>query len=113
MNLSKAISLAARWSEGHVCTLRDGEAREYHKLCHEALKRMREQSKVVDSDQFEGCEYCRDSKDIYETVSLLHDSYNTYVYISENSLVVDIGCHSYGTAAIKFCPMCGRRLEEV
>lgn len=67
--------------------------------------------KVVDSDQFDGCEYCRDSKDIYEIRSPLHDSYNTDVYISENSLVMDIGCHSYGTVAIKFCPMCGRRLE--
>lgn len=67
--------------------------------------------KVVESDQFDGCEYCRDSKDIYEIRSPLHDSYNTDVYISENSLVMDIGCHSYGTVAIKFCPMCGRRLE--
>jgi hypothetical protein len=67
----------------------------------------------IESDTVKGCEYCRDSKDIYEIRSLLHDSYNTDVYISENSLVFDIGCHSYGTAAIKFCPMCGRRLEEV
>ena len=43
MNLSRAISIASRWMQGHVVTLRDGEAREYHKLCHEALKRMREQ----------------------------------------------------------------------
>ena len=43
MKLSRAISIASRWMQGHVVTLRDGEAREYHKLCHEALKRMREQ----------------------------------------------------------------------
>lgn len=43
----------------------------------------------------------------------MHDSYNTDVYISNDALVFDIGCHSFGTAKIKFCPMCGRRLEEV
>ena len=58
------------------------------------------------------CEYCHDSKNIYEIKSELHDSMNTEIYISGNMLVVDIGCHSYGTAEIKFCPMCGRKLME-
>lgn len=56
------------------------------------------------------CEYCHDSKNIYEIKSKLHDSMNTEIYISDSRLVVDIGCHSYGTAEIKFCPMCGRSL---
>ena len=64
-------------------------------------------------ERSKGCEYCTDSKSIYEIKSKLHDSYNTDVYISETALVVDIGCHSFGTAGVKFCPMCGRRLEEV
>ena len=58
------------------------------------------------------CEYCHESKSIYEIKSKLHDSMNTEIYITGESLVVDIGCHSYGTAEIKFCPMCGRNLKE-
>lgn len=57
-----------------------------------------------------GCEYCTDSKNIYHLKSGIHDSMDEDVYISGNALVVDIGCHSYGSSVIKFCPMCGRRL---
>lgn len=42
MNRSKAMSLAAKWAEGGVCTLREDEAREYHKICLEALRAQRE-----------------------------------------------------------------------
>ena len=73
-----------------------------------AISALREQE-----ERSKGCEYCTDSKNIYEIKSPLHDSYNTDVYISEDALIVDIGCHSYGASKIKFCPMCGRRLEEV
>ena len=52
------------------------------------------------------CEYCHESKNIYEIKSKLHDSMNTEIYIT------GVGCHSYGTAEIKFCPMCGRNLKE-
>lgn len=38
MNRSKAMSLAAKWAEGGACTLREDEAREYHKICLEALR---------------------------------------------------------------------------
>ena len=38
MTRSKAMSLAAKWAEGGVCTLREDEAREYHKICLEALR---------------------------------------------------------------------------
>ena len=57
-----------------------------------------------------GCEYCTDSKNIYHLKSGIHDSMDEDVYISGNALVVDIGCHSYGSSVINFCPMCGRRL---
>ena len=77
----------------------------YFDMAISALREQKERSK--------GCEYCTDSKSMYEIKSKLHDSYNTDVYISETALVVDIGCHSFGTAGVKFCPMCGRRLEEV
>lgn len=38
MNKARAIRIAAKWSQGHVCTLREGEAQEYHKLCLAALR---------------------------------------------------------------------------
>ena len=62
-------------------------------------------------DREKGCEYCKESKDIYQVKSELHDSMNEDVYVSGDALVVDIGCHSYGTAEIRFCPMCGRKLK--
>ena len=41
MSVDKAIRLAQKWAAGHVCTLREGEAQEYHQLCAEALERSR------------------------------------------------------------------------
>lgn len=41
MSVDKAIRLAHKWAAGHVCTLREGEAQEYHQLCAEALERSR------------------------------------------------------------------------
>lgn len=58
-----------------------------------------------------GCEYCTDSKSIYHLKSGIHDSMDEDVYISGNALVVDIGCRSYGSCVVNFCPMCGRRLH--
>lgn len=72
-----------------------------------ALSALREQE-----ERENGCEYCTDNKNIYHLSSGIHDSMDEDVYISGNALVVDIGCHSYGSSVIKFCPMCGRRLPE-
>ena len=44
MTLERAIRLAKKWSEGGVCTLSEGEAEEYHKLCLEALTRQKNSS---------------------------------------------------------------------
>ena len=41
MSVDKAIRLAHKWAAGQVCTLREGEAQEYHQLCAEALERSR------------------------------------------------------------------------
>lgn len=60
----------------------------------------------------DGCEYCKHSESIYHHSSGIHDSMDEDVYISGNNIVVDIGCHSYGTEEIKFCPMCGRKLPH-
>lgn len=32
MDKKRALSLARRWAQGHKCSLRDGEAKEYHEL---------------------------------------------------------------------------------
>ena len=45
MTRQKAIELAAKWAEGGVCTLREWEAREYHKICLEALRAQQEREK--------------------------------------------------------------------
>ena len=45
MTRQKAIELAAKWAEGGVCTLREGEAREYHKICLDALRAKQEREK--------------------------------------------------------------------
>lgn len=48
MTLERAIRLAKKWSQGYVCTLREGEAAEYHKLAlalMEQEKRRREDDK--------------------------------------------------------------------
>lgn len=41
MTLDRALRLARKWASGGVCTLREGEAQEYHQLCAEALERSR------------------------------------------------------------------------
>ena len=66
----------------------------------------------VTVQEHDGCEYCKHSESVYHNSSGIHDSMDEDVYISGNNIVVDIGCHSYGTAEIKFCPMCGRKLPQ-
>ena len=38
MTRQHAIRLAEQWSSGGVCSLREGEAKEYHAICLAALK---------------------------------------------------------------------------
>lgn len=45
MTLKHAIRLASAWSQGHVCTLRDGDAEEYHKMALEAFRAQQESEK--------------------------------------------------------------------
>ena len=46
MTRQKAMKLAAKWAEGGVCTLREEESREYHKLCLDALRDQQEREKA-------------------------------------------------------------------
>ena len=45
MTIKRAIRIASAWSQGHVCTLRDGEAEEYHKMALEAFRAMQDAEK--------------------------------------------------------------------
>lgn len=47
MTLQRARSLASRWSRGHLCSLRHGEAEEYHKLFLALLEERIKQEKEV------------------------------------------------------------------
>lgn len=53
MRTSRAISIASRFSKGFVCSMREGEAEEYHKTCLTALreKREREENKPLTREQ--------------------------------------------------------------
>lgn len=42
MTIERAKQLAKQWANGYVCSLRDGEAEEYHKLCFSALRAQQE-----------------------------------------------------------------------
>ena len=39
MNKKRALSLAREWAQGHRCTLRDGEASEYHAMFASMLEK--------------------------------------------------------------------------
>jgi hypothetical protein len=45
MTIEKAMRLASKWASGGVCTLKEGEAVEYHKICYEALKALKTSGK--------------------------------------------------------------------
>lgn len=53
MRTSRAISIASRFVQGFVCSMRDGEAEEYHKTCLAALreKREREENRPLTREQ--------------------------------------------------------------
>lgn len=50
-----ALRLAGRWAQGYVCSLRDGEAQEYHKACAVAL-----QERVDRERECNGCVHNED-----------------------------------------------------
>lgn len=93
---------------------RHGMCREVEKLDYCAVQAFADHliANGVTVQNTEGCEYCNTSESIYHHSSAIHDSMDEDVYVSGNVLVVDIGCHTYGTTDIKFCPMCGRKLAE-
>ena len=42
MTIERAKQIAKQWANGYVCSLREGEAEEYHKLCFSALRAQQE-----------------------------------------------------------------------
>lgn len=81
-------------------------------VCRMAIAALREQETVTKCHDTDGCEYCRESENIYYHAGEVN-ALDELLYITGDDLVVDIGCRFYLAASIKFCPMCGRRLEEV
>ena len=53
MTIERAKQLAKKWANGYVCSLREGEAEEYHKLCFSALQEQREQDYGTPEDSFQ------------------------------------------------------------
>ena len=45
MTVDRAIRLARQWASGGVCTVKEGEAQEYHKMALAALEEKREREK--------------------------------------------------------------------
>lgn len=76
-----ALRLARRWAHGYVCSLRDGEAQEYHKACAVALHEREERSK--------GCEFCT----------------KKWTYLGKTQV------EYIGDGEWPYCPMCGRKLK--
>ena len=42
MTIERAKQIAKQWANGYVCSLREGEAEEYHKMCLSALRDQQE-----------------------------------------------------------------------
>lgn len=54
MTIERAKQLAKKWANGYVCSLREGEAEEYNKLCFSALRDQQELEsnlKVLESNE--------------------------------------------------------------
>ena len=54
MTIERAKQLAKKWANGYVCSLREGEAEEYHKLCFSALcaqQELESKLKVLESNE--------------------------------------------------------------
>ena len=54
MTIERAKQLAKQWANGYVCSLREGEAEEYHKMCLSALRAQQELEsslKVLESNE--------------------------------------------------------------
>lgn len=85
-----ALRLAEKWAQGYVCSLRDGEAQEYHKACAVALREREERGK--------GCRYCSIGADMKNGEDMEIDLFD-YAEGMDFSVYPN------------FCPMCGRPLK--
>lgn len=56
MTIERAIRLARKWAEGGVCSLREGEAQEYHKMALAALRAQQAmEDAVANQHPCDGC----------------------------------------------------------
>lgn len=51
MDRKRAMRLAERWADGGVCTLREGEAKEYHAMCLAALREQEQRGWISVKDR--------------------------------------------------------------
>ena len=134
MTRERAIRLSERWSEEGVCTLRDGEAKEYHAMCLAALREQEEYEGLKNSydqlqasfdiifesnqkmgeafrlllneqeERIKGCPYC-----LYLEPLCRPDGDIIAIETDGKRYVIE---GDYWSFDIKFCPMCGRKLDE-
>lgn len=64
MDRKRALKLARAWAQGHVCTLRPGEAQEYHELFASVLEEGQAREAAMEEDMrkiamgYDACVYC-------------------------------------------------------
>lgn len=77
MDRKRALKLARAWAQGHVCTLRPGEAQEYHELFASVLEEGQAREAAMEEDMrkiamgYDACVYCahcwRDGAPVYRS----------------------------------------------
>ena len=72
MNLDRAIRLAQVWAFGGVCSLKEGEAQEYHKLALAALEALRDGAVPERRSRMVDCMSCKHRKDVFVPCDWLH-----------------------------------------
>lgn len=85
MTRAEAIEITKLWKDGNGFTLSEEEMKEYEELCFVALREQEQRE--------QGCEWC-------------------YNFQKDPHFYVDEGNGQYTDVVFKFCPVCGRRLED-
>ena len=65
----------------------------------------------AERERSKGCLYCDGTEEDLYFHEGACSQMNDVVYISGNQINCDFGCKAWGSFEIKFCPMCGRKLE--
>jgi hypothetical protein len=84
----------------------------YYSALYLAIVALREQDNRAESDAVKGCDYCQKFDDPCGApmIASEDDDSDRGIYLYNGFLCANGG--SFCDAKVKFCPMCGRRLEE-